>query len=1171
MPTNGRLADWYCIEYKLSSAATVSESGDGDPIYSHAASLLTQSIPDIVGIDPGIEVNVESGFDGTSGVWAVTVLVGGSLLYSGGAATYRSTVSVDVRCYGVRLYGRLLGSALRLEIDTIKVSVNGGAESTIVTGYSADSAGVGPNYIPLIGMPATCEWSCTGTRINVPPPAWDPCSPGTDEYSWSTHMASAVTCGWRIKETAGGSWTEFPVTTKTITPPSLTGCPYGLTPSGVVTGSTSASIVGYGVHNESASRAFQGIETGSVVRHWWCSDIDGNILSEGYDNVGTAIDACTGGSVDPWQGVYYVTSDVENWYGSVTVLPNLDRTIELLGEGGHGLFYRGELPQVTGTCGRSCTDGVVTVSGDNTEEIYPARAEILNTADDMSHAIFSEVFDVDVYAPTTAAKSREVHEYYDVYDGFTAILCSTSGITCPPGGSAGSSCGTDLDPHNDRVDKIESVSSIFPYECDPYSSPQSHNEVLPCYLASIPCPHWHLYYFTDDWAVDGAPVNWADYWGLIREQHLNNGALAPSEARLTRNHIVGSPLENEQGNTPWLDSYANGYRWIGVSRFQVLETTLDSTLTMSTTKPGVWAARVQSGTPDCTVTTGVGGITLSGFAVPTAYVDLSLAQWTNAPYLQLLMAKKITASWSATNVSAISVHLVAVDGTETAALSTVSGTQFDVPRGSPSKYAGDWALDWGAGAVTDTGSDDQASGDSASAVAVPSRLTGSQLGSDQTWAYLRFKVTPTNTALNCSLDWPSFEIFATHPELVWTSGKYCTLLWANGPAIHWGGQQWYDSMLGFMDPPIAGVPGIANTWIDGMCFNYRVLKGAGGTLTSTLPTDLSSMFDSFEGQSIGTTDPHSHAWVLPKGADEKVRIALVNSFSEFPPMACFPYRKRNTGTWAATGDFAQVVYDQIEETRKLVSPKRSFILSDSGASIGGALTAPSGWYIWGFAPQLGNEETDHHVRAGSTNYATIRPWHGFYWTGGESPAVSGGYVSCDAHYDGSRYRSFADGSGVISVQKSTRGGAWVASGGLSGYAHSLRIDKSDKAAKIYCVACDGTPTGNIIEYVSTDGGATFTMSTTIASGSLSSPALDIERDGVRYTYWVDGTAVKGVVRDKSGTVLGSSFTAIATVDSGSNIACRFEHQNSGDRRVVIQCVVSGAITEYTSTDGKVFV
>jgi hypothetical protein len=83
--------------------------------------------------------------------------------------------------------------------------------------------------------------------------------------------------------------------------------------------------------------------------------------------------------------------------------------------------------------------------------------------------------------------------------------------------------------------------------------------------------------------------------------------------------------------------------------------------------------------------------------------------------------------------------------------------------------------------------------------------------------------------------------------------------------------------------------------------------------------------------------------------------------------------------------------------------------------------------------------------------------------------------------------------------------------------------------------------------------------------------MDIERDGVRYTYWVDGTAVKGIVRDKSGANLGSSFTAIATVDSGSNIACRFEMQNGGSRRIVIQCVVSGAITEYVSQDGKTFV
>ena len=1172
MPTNGRLVDWYCLEYKLASDCSVSESGDGDPIYGHSASLLTQYVPDIVNIDPGIGVEMESGFDGTSGVWAVTVSIGGTPVLVDGAASWLSSLSVDVRLYGVRLYGRSLGSALRIEIDTVKVSVNGGAESTVATGISTDGAATGPNYVTYIGMPPLLSWSASADRINVPSYTFDPCDPGSGAMSWSTSAASTCTGGWRLKETAGSSWVEVPVSYRLIDPPSLSGCPYGLSLGGVVSGSQSASMGGTASHSASGSREYQGVENGSLVRYWWCSDIDGNIVSSGSDGACTALDKCTGlSTTTAWQAVYQVASDVQDARGTVMSLPNLERTIEFLGEGGHAVYYRGELPAAIGNCGKLCSDGAVSVSDDNTVEVYPWRDYIVSTADDTSHVIFTDAFPATIYAPTTAQKSREYHEYTETYLGVGPILPSHSGITCPDGSTLGVSGGTTLNPHNDTVDRIESIVSEFPTECDPYSSAQSHNEALPCYLGSYPCPHWHLFYLTNNWAVDGAPVDWADYWGLIREQHLNHAALPPSEARLTRNHIIGSPLENEQGNTPWLDSYANGYRWIGVSRFQVLESTLSSSLTMSTSNPGSWASRIQSGTADCTVTTGAGGITLSSFNVPTAYVDLALAQWSNAPYLLLLRAKQVTAAWSATNVSAISVHLVAVDGAESAALATVSGSTFDVPRGTPGKYAGSWAYDWGALAVTDTGTDDQASGDSSTAMSDPLRMTGSMLGSDQTWQYLRFKVTPTNTALNVSLNWPVFTLFDTHPELVWESGKYCSLVWANGPAIRWGTQTWYISGLGFQDPPVSSAPGTANTWIDGMSYRYRVLEGSGGTLTTTLPTDLSSMFDTFEGQSIGTTDPSSHSWILPKGSDEKVRIALVNSYSEFPPMPCFPYRKRSTSTWAASGDFAQVVYDQVQETRKLISPKRSFILSDSGASVGGALTAPSNWFIWGYAPQLGNEETDFHVRAGTTNYATIRPWHGFYWTGGESASGSGGLVSMDAHPDGLRYRSLADGAGVITVQKSTRGGTWSNVGGLAGYAHCLRIDKSAKDAALYCVVCTGTPTGDIAEYVSVDGGRTFTLSTTIASGSLSNPAMDIERDGVRYTYWVDGTAVKGIVRDKSGANLGSSFTAIATVDSGSNIACRFEMQNGGSRRIVIQCVVSGAITEYVSQDGKTFV
>lgn len=1025
MPTNGIVDSEYCREYKFSVAPTVTESGDGDPVYSYHATGYTAFVPDTIQYLPGIEFDVESAFDGTSGTYSITVgmtdpgypIIGfSSWSYTDTGATFLSPVEVAVRFYDFKIYGRELGSAMCVEWSAIKVSINGGAEVSVGSAWSGDGGGTGPNYVPFHAIPLTINATCTATRVNVPVFTRDPCDPGDGAaMSWSTHTQAPTTLSVRFKETAGGSWITLPVKVPTAPGVGSRGAPFGLSLSGIVTGTNTGNLTVNAEHLESQVRTYEGREVGTARATFRCYTVDGDLISTSvYYIANGAYDECTHELTAPYQDVYKTRSITQNIYGSVAALPNNERSIVFLGSDTRAIVQRGEVPEVVLSAGRSWNNDGTIGSTDSFVNSYPNMAALRSVVNGVSHVLFEDIFGRNIIAPASATNDKSDITTYD-------LAISHAVINPPPGApdleceGAGLWSTDDVLPDHPEVTKMESVAFEFPHEVGDLPGAQWHYEPIARYYASWPNPHWHLGYVIDARDVDGVPESWSDYWGLLREQMLDDLALPAGERRKTRNHIIGSPLENEQGNTPWLDTYF-GLRWIGVSRFQVLSSTLAGTITLSSSVPGLWGARIQTGTPDCTVTTGAGGITLSSFNVSTAYVDLALAQWSNAPYLALLRAKQVTASWSATNVSSISVHLVAVDGTESAALATVSGSTFDVPRGTPSKYAGSWAYDWGDVLVTDTGTDDLASGDSATAVSSSLRASGSQLGSDQTWSSLRFKVTPTSMASPVTLNWPTFAMWATHPELLWESGKYCSLVWPNGPAIRWGTQTWYISGLGFQDPPASSPPGIANTWIDGMSYRYRVFEGSGGTLTTTLPTDLSSMFDSFEGQSIGTTDPHSHSWILPKGSGETIRIALVNSFSELPPLAVFPYRKRSTLDWAASGAHAQVVYEQVEETRKIISPERSTIVDSGGTTIGSALTAPTGWYVWGYAPALSNTETGWHVAQGSTSIATVRPWHGFYHTGGEAPSTSTAGIWNHWAPWGHYSESLADGAGIVFQQ-----------------------------------------------------------------------------------------------------------------------------------------------------------
>jgi hypothetical protein len=129
----------------------------------------------------------------------------------------------------------------------------------------------------------------------------------------------------------------------------------------------------------------------------------------------------------------------------------------------------------------------------------------------------------------------------------------------------------------------------------------------------------------------------------------------------------------------------------------------------------------------------------------------------------------------------------------------------------------------------------------------------------------------------------------------------------------------------------------------------------------------------------------------------------------------------------------------------------------------------------------------------------------------------------------------------------------------------MRIDRQSTDQKIYLVA---EINKSIKLYRSNKLGEGFTLMRTIANGVK--PAFVIGRDGNRYIYWIDGTAIKGQITDRADTVLQASVTAVASGVDDECIAVDEDVTNGGNRRLVLIDVESGSLTQRTSDDGITF-
>lgn len=1164
MPNNGLIFSTDSLEYRLEShLVSATGSGSGTLAKGHTATAYTEYVPNSVNVLQGIFLQVSSSDDGAGTTsWqakydGVGAPAGGYIV---GAPAFRNTVEIVVRLRGLKIYTKLTGSLFRVVWNTTEIWVNG-AISTVLTGTDVTSNGVGPNYINFIGAPLYATGSVSASKVFTPP-TYDPCNPGNLAYMVQASAASTIQAGWRFKD-QDGNWVALDCDTWSNSIPGSMLCPFNLNFSNEVTVTDTYSIEIHSFTYSKTQVTYDGRRNLQQRKVVTCIDPDGNEIIV-YDEIENpqCVDPCNpeGPLVNGYVDAYYTEVWNESHGGSARAIPNLERSIVRLNNNYKALWRRFHFPEVRGSATRSCTDGAVTVTTGGETTVYPDLGNDFLEVVTNATSLVEECFPAHIYTERTMSKSQSYVKSW-LYEGATICECDIPpGVSCPPPPPVYVGYVTcTIVPYTDPgVNQLETIGIQFPSYVGTLNTYQGHLDKMMRYLGSWVNPQWALAYHKDNWEVDGSPQDYDQYWSSIKEQYLYNASL-PSNPR-TRNSMIASPMYWDNGNQPFQDAFFGGFRWIGVGRFKILSASLPNSITLSSTRSGSWSS------DNCSVSVGAGGLTVSGFSGTPAYIELDLANYSVDPYLLLLKAYEIQVSWNTSNVANIDISFIGADNVS----SYIGNAQalYPLPAGLQNKYAGSWGIDNGAGVILDIGYDQLSSGESFTAMSDNQRVAGFQLGKAKQFAKLRFTITPTNPANPVTIYFPTFNLNHTHPMLYWENSKALSMLWHNSSGIRWGNMRWYDTILGFQNPPLIDGMGTASTIIDAMAYRYRILLGTGGTnLASTITTDLSSLYDSYEGQSISVVDKFSCSFILPKGNGNDVRYALVNSFSEIPPLACFPYRKRNTNTWLPTGDYAQTVYDWVQDGRYLISTNNApaRLQTDSGVDSGAFLSpGEPGWSIWAFNPVLDNTEDNWRITSGNTVYAKVRPFHGWF--------TVLRFCKCNSSLDvdlasNLHIHAIALPNGDVQIRKADNGINFTTVNTLSINATSIHIaiDRQSSTQKLYLVA---EINNQIKLYTATHPEGTFTLARTIANGSK--PIIVIGRDGNRYIYWLDGVAIKGEKTDRADTVLSSGFTVVNSGVDDECLAADEDVYSGGNRRLILIDVEAGSLTQRESLDGENF-
>lgn len=217
---SGRVARFHAWEARLSVGVSTGSGGNHAGV-SHTwdGSLETRFSPDAVQMSTGIRLSI-TGQVGLGQTARVVIPALGVDNSGGGASCGVIFDDLRLRVRQASYLWRLSWAAVRVLRDDVVVQ-------TLAAGQ-LDGSGLGPTWVPLLGMPPLLTGSCFAGL--VPP------SPTPNSYSAWAETSASFAGGWRVAP-ADGVWWEMPVALEPFVDPGGTG-PFGLTPGEGVSAAT---------------------------------------------------------------------------------------------------------------------------------------------------------------------------------------------------------------------------------------------------------------------------------------------------------------------------------------------------------------------------------------------------------------------------------------------------------------------------------------------------------------------------------------------------------------------------------------------------------------------------------------------------------------------------------------------------------------------------------------------------------------------------------------------------------------------------------------------------------------------------------------------------------------------------------------------------------------------
>lgn len=1179
MPNNGLVVAWDALELRCAGSISGSGSGAGYSTYSYGATATTSWAPNAIDEAPGIYLHCESSFDGISGSWQV-VYDGPGAPFGGyvvsGSGFQATSISAVIR--DLVIYQKLTGALWRVTWSAIDIYVNGSFDITL-PGSSVDmtSEGVGPNYIPILGVPLDLTGGCSAGRDGIPGWEWNPCSPseGVSGQNYTTQASGAVEGGWRFKERGSGEWQELPCTPYYLDSPSTGGtCPFGLSAAGIVEASSTwdaaVNVESYTEHEFT----YEGRDECTYLVLVCCTQEDDGGEEECvvYEAPGAhCIDPCLGfpNMVEPFSDVYKTRHRTRSKGGRIRLVPDLAKAIRRHREGYRALWLRLPLPQVTASASRTCTVDSVTTSGTSNPEVYPQSDEFLGAVGDEQH-VMEEFFDLPTYAPTSASKSEAETIGYSTYGPGVCDCGDFNNVgpgMCPNGYGVG--CGTEC-PEYENSSQSESVGYSFVATIGDEGSYQWHFVPELRYLSTWASLHWHYLHWHEDWSFDEAGLTYLDYWGYLRQQWIYNDFLPAEEKRRTRSDMIGSCHE-ESGHTPFMDAFMGGYRWLGCSRWKVRRPEVPSELATDAAGADRWTfGNLVDGEWD-----GEGSVgSVITLEPGTTRATVEVLDFNSVPYLYALICDRVRIG-TATNAASIKVTAIGADGA-TATVCTSSGT-WPLPSARSKKYAGSWAIDNGMLVVSDTGTDEiPGKGVSPETMSDAERVVGFELLPTRSPARLRFDVVPVDPEEPVTIQHPVFLRDESVPTMVWESGQVCTLLYPDGGMLRLGNWVWYVPGFGLLNPPLVTGAGYKSTIIDALCTQRVIWEGRAHD--DGLTTELTELYDSYEGQSVAVVDKFSVTWPLPGEAPNlylaSAPWALVNTMAEGPPLCCFPNKSWNAATWEQTGPYKLEVWDWAQEPRYLITSgsERAHLLSPSDVQwTSDYADVPSGWRASVHSHAVDNlEAPNYKVVKGGKVWAHVTPWRGYasvLFHGQEGGKVSYDVARHARHYGG--YVNSNDKAVILRSPNAEHTNFSEVVSDIDCTSLCVRVERASPSQKtlLMYAADDG-----VHVVVSGDDGETWSVPTTISSTGAC-PAFVLSNSGTRFYYWLeedgDTFTIKGQIRDALDSVIEATFTVKAGVE-GVGLAADESVGADGLHRVTLLYVEDGELSSSVSYNGKDF-